>query len=123
VVVVDDPGRLFVAGDPVPDASSVGATASGAVAGASAGSSGTGGAGRMAGLGGGGLPVDAGTAGLGGLAAISATSVVVALLRREQSRRRLASRIAARLATLGGHIGSPDDGTPAEREPSTIHSA
>ena len=87
------------------------------------GSSGTGGAGRLAGLGGGGLPVDAGTAGLGGLAAISAASVVVTLLRREQSRRRLASRIAARLATLGGHIGGPDDGPPAERGPSTIHSA
>jgi hypothetical protein len=77
----------------------------------------------MAGLGGGGLSVDAGTAGLGGLAAISAASVVVTLLRREQSRRRLAGRIAARLATLGGHIGGPDDATPAEREPSTIHSA
>jgi uncharacterized protein YdeI (BOF family) len=122
MVVVDDPGRLFLAGDPLPDASPE-ASSAGAAAGASAGPSGMGGSGRLAGLGGRGLPVDAGAAGLGGLAAISAASVVVTLLRRQQSRRRLASRIAARLATLGGHIGGPDDGTPAEREPSTIHSA
>jgi hypothetical protein len=81
------------------------------------------GSGRLAGFGGSGLPVDAGAAGLGGLAAISAASVLVTLLRREQSRRRLAGRIASRLATLDGHVGAPDGGTPAERGPSTIHSA
>ena len=97
VLVVDDPGRLYLAGDPVPDASPDGSRA-GAAAGASSGPSITGGSGRLAGLGGGGLPVDAGAAGLGGLAAISTASIVVTLLRREQSRRRLASRIAARLA-------------------------
>ena len=49
VVVVDDPGRLFLAGDPVPDASPIRSRRSGAVAGASAGPSGAGGSGRFGG--------------------------------------------------------------------------
>jgi hypothetical protein len=81
------------------------------------------GGGRLAGLGGGQLPFDAGAAGLGTLLAISAASLAVTLLRREQARRRFATRIAGRLATFAGPPGRPDGSTPAEREPSTIHSA
>ena len=65
---------------------------------------------RIAGLGGP-LPFDAGTAGLGTLLAISAASLAVTLLRREQSKRRLATRIAGRLATFAagpeGSAGPP----------------
>ncbi len=82
---------------------------------------------RFAGLGGT-LPLDAGAAGLGTLLAISAASLAVTLLRREQSRRRMATRIAGRLATfVGGPAGSRPRTSPeprsAERGPSTIHSA
>ncbi len=123
VVIVDDAGRIYLAGDPVPDASAVASRPPASVATSSGDPIVGGGSGRLAGLGGGGLPVDAGAAGLGTLAAISVASVAVTLLRREQSKRRLAARIAGRLATLGGHAGRSAEANPAEREPSTIHSA
>jgi hypothetical protein len=85
------------------------------------------------------LPLDAGAAGIGTLLAVSAASVTVTLIRREQSRRRLAARIAGRLTTFAGGSSVPstdpsddpgvdpadDPPTPrsAERGPSTIHSA
>ena len=54
-------------------------------------------------------------------------SLAVTLLRREQSKRRMAARIAGRLATFaGGPEGSPGDPAAprsAERGPSTIRSA
>jgi hypothetical protein len=85
---------------------------------------------RFASLGGS-WPLDAGAAGIGTLVAVSAASVAVTLIRREQSRRRLAGRIAGRLATF---VGGPADPAAdpavgpsaprsAERGPSTIHSA
>ncbi len=107
VLVVDDPGPAVPGGRSCPRRLARWPAAAGAAAGASTGPSMTGGSGRLAGLGGGGLPVDAGVAGLGGLAVISTASIVVTLLRREQSRRRFASRIAARLATLGGPVARP----------------
>jgi len=120
VVVVDDPGRVIVAGDPVATASSPDAspTAAGVEA-----SSAAGGAGRFAGLTGGPSPLDAGAAGLGTLLAISAASVVVTILRREHARRRLAARIAGRVAAFAGPSGGPPATGSPERGPSTNHSA
>ena len=63
-------------------------------------------AGRLAGLGGT-LPFDAGTAGLGTLAAISAASVAVTLLRRAYSRRRLSARIAGSIGHVRGSRRRP----------------
>jgi hypothetical protein len=139
VVVVDDPERIVLAGDPTaaaasgdPDATPI--TAAGAAL-TDPSSPGPGsGAARFASLGGS-LPLDAGAAGIGTLLAVSAASVTVTLIRREQSRRRLAARIAGRLTTFAGGSSGPstdpsvdpadDPPTPrsAERGPSTIHSA
>lgn len=120
VVVVDDPGRVILAGDPVAQASP--AEASPATAGV-APSIPADGTGRFAGLGGGPLPLDAGAAGLGTLLAISAASLAVTVLRREHARRRLAARIAGRLATFAGPSEAPTASTSPERGPSTSHSA
>jgi hypothetical protein len=79
-------------------------------------------AGQLAGLGGT-LPLDPGAAGLGTLLAISAASLALTVLRREQSRRRMATRIGRRLATFAGRPAVAPDAIPAERGPSTIHSA
>jgi hypothetical protein len=45
-------------------------------------------------------PDDPGTAGIVGIVLVSAASLAVTVLRRQQARRRLAARVAARLATL-----------------------
>jgi hypothetical protein len=110
---------MVMAGDPVAANDPLASATAGDVApsGEAAGTS------RFAGFGGGPLPVDAGAAGLGTLAAISAVSLSVTLLRRSRSRRRLAARIAARLASFGTPADGPRDPNPAEREPSTIHAA
>jgi len=122
VVVIEDPAGITQAGDPV----AAGSSAEASPAAGGVGSSydpGAGATGRFAGLGGGGFPLDAGAAGLGTLLAVSAASLAVTLLRREHARRRLAARIAARLATFSGRRTVPPDVISAEREPSTIHSA
>jgi hypothetical protein len=139
VVIVDQPGGIIQAGDPVAvgatapesstDPASTSAEPSDAVASeADPGS-------RFAGLASGPWPATPEVAGLGTLLAISAVSVVVTLLRREQSRRRLATRIAGRLATfatpstpapeavLRGPADNPPTGGPAERGPRSDHSA
>ena len=134
IVVVDDAGRLILAGDPI--AAEAAAAAAGAIeapppSGRPDAIAQAGPAGRLAALGGGPLGLDGGMAGLGTLVMISALSVVVTLLRRRQLRRRLAARIAARLATLAGPrpanvtapAGAPAGPSPAERGPSTIRSA
>ena len=73
----------------------------------------------------------AGVAGLGTLAALSIASLSVTLLRRQHANRRLEARIAARVASFGGPIDRPP-GPPVdppagvrspEPAPSTIHSA
>jgi hypothetical protein len=143
VVIVDDPERIVLAGDPTakvpsgdPDATPT-IAAGAALTDPSSPGPGSGGA-RFASLGGS-LPLDAGAAGIGTLVAVSAASVTVTLIRREQSRRRLAARIAGRLTTFAGGSSVPsthpsvdpgvdpadDPPTPrsAERGPSTIHSA
>jgi hypothetical protein len=121
-VVVTDPGRVVVAGDPVAAAapSAVAVTVSPVP---SASTPAVSGEGRLAGLTSAPWPLDAGTAGLGGLVAISLASVAVTLLRREQARRRLAARIADRLAALGGRTDDPSGDPSAERGPSTNRSA
>ena len=130
VVVVDDPGGIVLAGDPVaPDPSDDAVSDVTATSDSTAPESpdpSTGALSRIAGLGGQ-LPFDAGTAGLGTLIALSAASLAVTLLRREQSKRRLATRIAGRLATFAtgseAASGPSTDGSvpprSAEREPST----
>jgi hypothetical protein len=69
------------------------------------------------------LPFDAGAAGVGTLLAISVLSVAVTLLRRTRSRRRLAARIAGRLASFAAPAEALRDPNVAEREPSTNHAA
>jgi hypothetical protein len=123
VVVVQDPGAIVLAGDPVaaaaPDASDPPVSLR-AVPG---GEPDTGGSSRLAGFGGGPWPVDPGAAGVGTLLAISAVSVAVTVLRRSRSRRRLARRIAGRLATLGAPADGLGQPNVAERGPSTNHAA
>jgi hypothetical protein len=110
IVAVDDPAGLIQAGDPIPADASASPAAD--LADAPVASSSASGAGaRLAGLGGT-LPLDPGAAGLGTLLAISAASLAVTLLRRGQARRRMAARIARRLATFAG---SPPD--PVGRDP------
>jgi hypothetical protein len=121
VVVVEDPAGILQAGDPVAVASTA-APASSAAGGLAASAEATGPSSRYAGLGGP-LPFDAGTAGLGTLVAISVASVAVTLLRRAHARRRMTARIAARLAAFAGPAEGLSAASPAEREPSTIHSA
>jgi hypothetical protein len=125
VLVVDDPGGIIQAGDPVAATASPGPSSELGDASPSADPSPIAG-GRFAGMGGS-LPWDAGAAGLGTLLAISAASLAVTVLRREQSRRRTAARITSRLATFaapaGAYSGEPSGPAPAERGPSTIHSA
>jgi hypothetical protein len=129
IVVVDDAGRLILSGDPVAAAGSTLASAAPSLAsspsldGASLG--------RFAGLGGPPGGFDGSIAGMATLLAVSAASVVVTFLRRRHARRRLAARVADRLAALAGANGPADGaastpGSPArsaERGPSTLGSA
>jgi len=125
VVAVDDPAGLVQAGDPVPaeaSSSPAGNSAASLAGPSGAASSSSRLASRLAGLGAT-LPLDPGAVGLGTLLAISAISLALTVLRRQRSRRRIAARIARRLATFAGHPAGPPDPIPAERGPSTIHSA
>jgi hypothetical protein len=123
VVVVDDPGGIVLAGDPVatraPDPSPVASPVLASADPAGGGRS----AGLLAGFGGAPWPVDPGAAGLGSLIAISALSLVVTLLRRAHARRVFAARIAARLVTFAGPTAGHPGGPTAERGPSTNRSA
>jgi hypothetical protein len=138
VLVVDDPAGIVQASDPLAAAPSAPPAAAPLAVGA--GSSGPPSAtSRFAGLGVGPFGFDPGAAGLGTLLVVSALSVAVTVLRRERVRRRMAARIAGRLATFAGQSAGPSTdppgtlpGTPpavplatppAERAPSTIHSA
>jgi hypothetical protein len=124
VVVVEDPGAVVLAGDPVaaggrPLAGPAGA----AQASGETGQGATTGTSRFAGFGGAQWPVEPGAAGVGTLLAISALSLAVTLLRRSRSRRRLAARIASRLASFAAPTPARRDPIAAEREPSTNHAA
>jgi len=126
VVAVDDPGAIVLAGDPVAAIGPIASQAAGAP-GPSAGPDGSPdvalGTSRFAGFGGAPWPVDAGAAGIGTLLAISVLSVAVTLLRRTRSRRRLAARIAGRLASYAAPADALRDPNVAERGPSTNHAA
>jgi hypothetical protein len=122
-VIVDDPGGIVLAGDPVATRPSPETSPSASPASSDHPVGGGLFAGRVAGFGGGPWPVDPGAAGLGTLVAISALSLVVTVLRRAHARRQFAARIAARLVTFAGPSGDHFDGTIAEREPSTNRSA
>jgi hypothetical protein len=78
---------------------------------------------RLAALGDGPWPSGAGLAGVGTLLLVSVLSVLVTVVRREQSKRRLARRIATRLSTISGPPATAPAGTGPERGPSTNHSA
>jgi hypothetical protein len=68
-------------------------------------------------------PVDASAAGVGSLLAVSVLSVAVTVVRRSRSRRRLAARVAGRLAAFAAPSETRRDANVAEREPSTNHAA
>jgi hypothetical protein len=125
-VAVEDAGAIILAGDPIAATGPIASQAVG-VPGPSGGGDRspdvTLGASRFAGFGGAPWPVDAGVAGIGTLLAISVLSVAVTLLRRSRSRRRLATRIADRLASYAAPAGGLRDPIVAEREPSTNHAA
>jgi hypothetical protein len=126
VVVVDDSrwrSRRSVAAGPSPSAGD--RASAGAVV--PTGSPG----GRPARWLGGGRSARTGRGGLRHAVLISAASVVLTVLRRVHGRRRMTARIAGRLATFAGPSVAPSAGAsagpsgaiPAEREPSTNHSA
>jgi hypothetical protein len=126
LVAVHDAGGIILAGDPT--ATAVAGT--GDQAGADPDASGAPVApdyaiptNRLAGFGAAPWPVDAGAAGVGSLVAVSVLSVAATLLRRSRSRRRLATRIADRLATFAARPETVRDPNSAEREPSTNRSA
>jgi hypothetical protein len=119
-VVVDDPGGIIQAGDPVAPALAGG----GAVARSSAPSPTADPAAttRQASLFDG-PDVGAGLAGLGTLVALSLASLAVTLLRRAKARRRVAARIADRMASFAGVTAGPAGPRSAERDPRTLDSA
>ncbi len=116
-VVVEDPAGLMQAGDPVAPGSIADPSGAGPEADVPTPSDGP--ASRLAGLGGSPWPLEPGLAGIGTMLAVSLLSVAVTLLRRARSRRRVAARIAARLATFVGPRAVLDGRSVAERGPST----
>ena len=118
VVVVDAPGGIIVAGDPIP-ASPSGSAAPAVSQDPVAPSVSADPAARLAGLGDGPWPSGAGLAGIGMLVLVSVLSVLATVIRREQSKRRLASRIATRLAAISGPSAAVPAGTAPERGSST----
>jgi hypothetical protein len=108
-VVVADPAGIVLAGDPVAPGSSADTAGMGSTAPSDAavarGDSRSAGMGPFPGL-------DAGIAGLGTLAALTAASLAVTVLRRRHLRRLLTARMAVRLAAFVGGTGSPDGPIP-----------
>jgi hypothetical protein len=122
VVIVDAPGGISLAGDPVPAAAPIDpvqAATPEPTASATPGQPGS----RLAGLGGGPWSLDAGVAGAGTLLLAAGLSVVMTLVRREHSRRRLTHRIGTRLARIAGPAPAMASASSAERGPSTPGSA
>ncbi|MBI3748784.1 MAG: hypothetical protein HY262_08065, partial [Chloroflexi bacterium] len=114
-VVVEDPAGISQAGDPQPPDA---ATPAGMVAASAA----PGGSPTEAGLAGA-SPFGAGAVGFATLGALSAASLAVTLSRRWYLRRRLAARIATRLAGLETPPPAVAASRSAERGGNTIHSA
>jgi len=130
-VVVDEPGGIIQAGDPVapvPELSN--ATGEPGSVTATLGSAGSEPSARGAGLLDGSSGIGsllAGVAGLGTLICLSLASLLVTLGRRAHARRRIAARVAARVAAFEGSAGpypaAPPGPRSAERDNSTIHAA
>ncbi len=111
-VVVADPAGVVLAGDPVAPGSTTGTAAGGSAAPEATSAYEDA---RSAGMGP--FPgVDAGIAGLGTLAAVTAASVAVTILRRRHVQRLLTARMATRLAAFVGGTaafqGSLEDAAP-----------
>ena len=123
VVVVEDPAGIILAGDPVAAGGPLASATTGDAQPSGDGDPAAAATSRLAGFGAAPWPVDAGTAGLGTLFAISALSVAVTVFRRSRSRRRLAARIAGRLASFATPTGGSGEPIAAERGPSTNHAA
>jgi hypothetical protein len=104
-LVVADPAGIVLAGDPVAPGPSPDTAANGSAVptddSASHGDTRSAGLTSIPGL-------DAGIAGLGTLAALTAASVAVTLLRRRHLRRLLTARMAVRLAAFGGGTATRD---------------
>ncbi len=121
-VVVDDPGGIIQAGDPVAaretgsDAAAVGSPAPATTADPAATT-------RRATLFDGPDIGGAGLAGLGTLVAVSLASLAVTFGRRAQARRRVAARIADRMAAFVGLAPGPAGPRSAERDSHTLDSA
>ncbi len=108
-VVVADPAGIVLAGDPVAPGASADTAGPGAATPSETAA--TRGDPRSAGMSS--LPgIDAGIAGLGTLAALTAASVAVTVLRRRHLRRLLTARMAVRLAAFVGGTGSLDGPVP-----------
>ena len=126
-VVIDDPGGIVQAGDPVASVTDPVKTDNGPAArpepGESSGPetehSSTQRAGLLDGL----PVVGAGLAGLGTLVALSLVSLAIGLVRRAHARGRLEERVAARLAAFGVAQSPPSTSRSPERDGSTFHSA
>jgi hypothetical protein len=124
-VVVEEPGGIIQAGDPV--AQAAGTPESAGVPNLPQASAGSDAATRDAGFLDGSSGFGAGLAGLGTLIAFSVASLLVTLTRRVHARRQILARVAARVAAFEASSGPPP--TPpsgprlAERDDSTIHAA
>jgi hypothetical protein len=123
-VVVDDPGGIVQAGDPVPE------NAESASPGVVAPLGGQGAAlplaspsVQRAGLTDGPDDITAGLAGLGMLIGLSLVSLVVTLGRRAHARRQVEARIAARVVAFGTPSGPRPVPRSAEHDGSTLNSA
>ena len=115
VLIVDDPGGISQAGDPVgPDS-----IPAAALSGASARPAGSPSAAGVVG----GSTLGGDAIGVAALSLLSAASLGFTLLRRWRLRRRLEGRIAARLAELATPSGGSPGARSTERGRSTIHSA
>jgi hypothetical protein len=126
VVVVDDPGGVVQAGDPVAPAIGT-AGGDGSIEQASAAETVPAGesqpASQQASLVDGQTGIGAGLAGLGTLVALSLLSLAITVGRRTYARRRLEARIAARVVAFGASGGPPHGARSAERDDNSFHSA
>ena len=107
-VVVDDPGGIVQAGDPIAPTAAAAPTWTAAAARPTRAFSRTESASppaRRAGLLDGPSGIGAGFAGFATLVALSVASLVVTLARRAHARRRIEARVAARVAALGASAG------------------
>jgi hypothetical protein len=131
-VVVDQPGGVIQAGDPVAPLGGDPATASGGTTNGSGASApaGSGTTARDAGLLDGSSGIGGGVAGIAGIGTViclSLASLLVTLGRRAHARRQIAARVAARVAAFEASA-TPSSDAPAgprsaERGDSTIHAA